>query len=181
MTIYSFSYWWTFRCLPIFDSREESRCQHSCTSFGARKHSLLLGVSLQVELTKPVFSWRSQDLVTPVCQQWGFEGGVGSQLWELSWEIVPSLAAERREAHIRKGGGNSLTVQWLGHHTSTAESTVLILGWGNKIPWHGQKKGREEVGRESSKESQHGFQIKDIWQWHQKRVYMNEGWEDRGA
>ena len=64
---------------------------------------------------------------------------------------MPSLAAERRDARIRKGGGNSLTVQWLGCHTSTAESTVLILGWGNKIPWHGPKKEGRRQGESQAK------------------------------
>ena len=44
-------------------------------------------------------------------------------------------------------------VQRLGLHTSTADSTVLILGWGNKIPWHGppKKKGGRRQGESQAK------------------------------
>ena len=50
---------------------------------------------------------------------------------------------------IEKNGqnGNSLAVQWLGLHTSTAEDTGSIPGQGTKIPhamWCWKKKKRKE-------------------------------------
>ena len=41
---------------------------------------------------------------------------------------------------------NSLAVQWLELHASTAGDMDLIPGWGTKIPqaaWHGQKKKKK--------------------------------------
>ena len=43
--------------------------------------------------------------------------------------------------------GNSLAVQWLGLHTSTAGGTGSIPGWGTRTlyaVWHGQKKKKRE-------------------------------------
>ena len=35
--------------------------------------------------------------------------------------------------HLQAGGGNSLAVQWLGLHASTAWGMGSVLGWGTKI------------------------------------------------
>ena len=38
--------------------------------------------------------------------------------------------------------GNSLVIQWLGLHASTAGGIGSVPGWGTKIPhalWHSQK------------------------------------------
>ena len=46
--------------------------------------------------------------------------------------------------------GNSLTVQWLGLHASTAGGTSSIPGWGNKIlqaTYHGQKEKKKKKER----------------------------------
>ena len=43
--------------------------------------------------------------------------------------------------------GNSLALQWVGLHTSTAEGPGSIPGWGTKIPHaHGQIGAGKEEG-----------------------------------
>ena len=62
--------------------------------------------------------------------------------------------------------GNSLVVQWLGLHASTAGAGAmgLIPGLGTKIPqalWHGQKKKTYPEGSETTF-CRKGFQVKQI-------------------
>ena len=51
------------------------------------------------------------------------------------------------QAMKRHGGGNSLAVQWLGLHTSTAGGPVSITGQGAKIPQAAQPKKKKKKNR----------------------------------
>ena len=68
----------------------------------------------------------------PAVGLWGRDGE--SALRVLLRNCTLTGCGEDRSSYQKRR--NSLTVQRLGLHTSTAESTVLILGWGNKILWH---------------------------------------------
>ena len=48
--------------------------------------------------------------------------------------------------------GNSLVVQWLGLHTSTARAMGLIPGWGTKIP-HALQRGPKKKKKKGSTDS----------------------------
>ena len=85
-----------------------------------------------------------------------------SSISSLSKDI-PWKVKERERLHfylynIRSDGGNSLAVQWLGLHASTAGGTGSILGCRTKTPWavrcsqkkkwweyHTAKKRRERI------------------------------------
>ena len=59
-------------------------------------------------------------------------------LWKTIWRFLNKLKIDLP--------GNSLAVQWLGLHASTAGVTGSIPGWGTKIPhatWQSQKKKKK--------------------------------------
>ena len=53
--------------------------------------------------------------------------------WEQMIRPMGSLNVEVKKKKKPDTDGNSLLVQWLGLHASTAGSPGLISGWGTKI------------------------------------------------
>ena len=80
--------------------------------------------------------------------------GEAEKLWylwiqlEMNWNILviitrSGMTFKNISIIKKKGGGNSLVVQWLGLHAFTAKDQGSIPGQGTKIPqatWCGQKK-----------------------------------------